>query len=232
MKVADLTASRVEGIPAEVARIAMQDEGESFPMVLVEGQPALSGRLPTAEEISRFVREGRREQNSIIRQADSAVEFATEKRIHISLDVKNVADSLPFYRILLGQNPTKVRPDPDNPDYAKFEVVEPPLNLALNLDPSGENHGAHGHYGIQVKNSATVEESKVRLKKAGFKVTEETETACCYAVQTKIWVADPDGNRWEIFVVTEAEADEGCGPDCICWQDMERSFVQLFRPQT
>jgi hypothetical protein len=24
---------------------------------------------------------------------------------------------------------------------------------------------------------------------------------CCYALQDKVWVEDPDGNSWEIFVV-------------------------------
>ena len=32
-----------------------------------------------------------------------------------------------FYRTLFGQGPTKTRPR-----YAKFEVAEPPVNLALN----------------------------------------------------------------------------------------------------
>jgi hypothetical protein len=29
------------------------------------------------------------------------------------------------------------------------------------------------------------------------------QTSCCYAVQDKTWVADPDGNEWEAFVVLE-----------------------------
>ena len=31
-------------------------------------------------------------------------------------------------------------------------------------------------------------------------MTEEN-TACCYALQDKVWVEDPDGNSWEVFVV-------------------------------
>jgi hypothetical protein len=29
------------------------------------------------------------------------------------------------------------------------------------------------------------------------------ETNCCYALQNKTWVSDPDGNEWEAFVVLE-----------------------------
>jgi hypothetical protein len=36
-------------------------------------------------------------------------------------------------------------------------------------------------------------------------------------VQDKAWVVDPDGNHWEVFVVTNNEAEEGCGLSCICY---------------
>ena len=28
-------------------------------------------------------------------------------------------------------------------------------------------------------------------------------TDCCYARQDKAWVRDPDGNEWEVFVVSK-----------------------------
>jgi hypothetical protein len=33
-------------------------------------------------------------------------------------------------------------------------------------------------------------------------------TTCCYAVQDKTWVNDPDGNAWEAFVVLEDQLPE------------------------
>jgi ABC-type phosphate transport system substrate-binding protein len=33
-----------------------------------------------------------------------------------------------------------------------------------------------------------------------FQATQ-AKTDCCYALQDKVWVTDPDGNQWEIFVV-------------------------------
>lgn len=39
------------------------------------------------------------------------------------------------------------------------------------------------------------------------------DTNCCYAIQDKIWVSDPDGNEWEVFVVNEDNLEEStnCG---------------------
>jgi len=34
------------------------------------------------------------------------------------------------------------------------------------------------------------------------------KTDCCYALQDKTWVEDPDGNRWEVFVVLENNANK------------------------
>ena len=132
--------------------------------------------------------------------------------------MRDIEASLPFYMVLFGARPVKRRDD-----YVKFELDEPRVNLTLNQHD--DLHASSGHYGIQVKTSTAVQEATARLRDAGFAITEEEETACCYAVQSKIWVVDPDGNRWEVFLVTEAEADEGCGPDCVCYQDLERSFV-------
>src|SRR5262249_58606210 len=97
--------------------------------------------------------------------------------------------------------------------------------MNMTVSQRAEPRPSSGHSGIQVKTRTAVREGTARLRSAGFAITEEEETACCYAVQSKVWVIDPDGNRWEVFVVTQAEADDGCGPDCVCYQDLERSFV-------
>ena len=44
-----------------------------------------------------------------------------------------------------------------------------------------------------------------RFKAASLATFEEQDTDCCYALQDKVWVSDPDGNRWEIFVVKVAD---------------------------
>src|SRR5690606_42089400 len=38
-------------------------------------------------------------------------------------------------------------------------------------------------------------------------------TACCYAVQDKVWVQDSDGNSWDVFFVKGEAATMGAGGD-------------------
>jgi catechol-2,3-dioxygenase len=61
--------------------------------------------------------------------------------------------------------------------------------------------GALSHLGVQVESSDDVKAAISRFKEAGLALFEEKDTNCCYALQDKVWVTDPDGNGWEIFVV-------------------------------
>jgi len=130
---------------------------------------------------------------------ESAVQFETESRIHMGLAIKNLEQSVAFYTTLFGQGPTKTRPR-----YAKFEVAEPPVNLALNEvgGSTGPNNPV-AHFGIQVKSTAAVGDVADRLKATGLEIAVEDNVTCCYAVQNKVWVTDPDGNKWEIYVVLD-----------------------------
>lgn len=151
---------------------------------------------------------------------ESAVEFATASRIHIALAVHNLERSMAFYRVLFGQEPTKTRPR-----YAKFEVAEPPVNLALNEvpEPVTPNHGV-AHFGVQVKTTQAVHTIAARLHSAGLSTVAEDHVTCCYAVQNKIWATDPDGNRWEIYVLLD---DDGAyyhaGEATTCCPEMPES---------
>jgi len=131
----------------------------------------------------------------------SAIEFATETRVHVAIKVSNLDRSLPFYTTLFGQEPAKVRPG-----YAKFEVANPPVNFTLNETPGMTAGGTLSHMGIQVKNTEEVLAAKTRFQVAGLATFDEENVTCCYAVQDKVWVHDPDGTEWEVFVVLEADA--------------------------
>ena len=121
-------------------------------------------------------------------------------RPHLALTVSDVDRAVPFYEALLGVAPSKVRPG-----YAKFEVAEPPLNFTLNAGEAAAS-GAFNHAGIQVESTDDVLAARLRLQRAGLATFDEMETTCCYAKQDKIWVHDPDGNPWEVFV-THGDAD-------------------------
>lgn len=113
---------------------------------------------------------------------------------HLSLNVSDVEASTAFYEKAFGVAPTKRRPG-----YAKFDLTEPSLNLTMQeTPPTGVNAS---HFGIQVRSSADVEAAEAAFKTAGLSTFSEEKTTCCYAVQDKVWIADPDGNQWEVFVV-------------------------------
>jgi catechol 2,3-dioxygenase-like lactoylglutathione lyase family enzyme len=129
---------------------------------------------------------------------------------HISLNVQNVNASIEFYKKMLGIEPLKVRTG-----YAKFDVQNPPLNLALNEAPVKEG-GALSHLGLQVSSTEDVLALRERWQAEGLTTRDEMNTTCCYAVQDKAWVADPDGNGWEAFVVLEDQLPETAEATSCC----------------
>ena len=42
---------------------------------------------------------------------------------------------------------------------------------------------------------------------------------CCYAVQDKVWAADPDGNKWEVYVVLDDDAARHPSTQSTCCAD-------------
>lgn len=115
-------------------------------------------------------------------------------KAHVSLNVSNIDASVAFYEKAFGVEATKRRPG-----YAKFDLQSPSLNLTMQEAPrTGVNVS---HFGFQVASSEDVAQAWTRFKQAGLKTLTEDNTECCYALQDKVWVEDPDGNAWEVFVV-------------------------------
>ncbi|HEX4446109.1 MAG TPA: ArsI/CadI family heavy metal resistance metalloenzyme [Polyangiaceae bacterium] len=115
-------------------------------------------------------------------------------KAHVSLNVSNIDASVSFYEKLFRVGPSKRRPG-----YAKFDLAEPSLNLTMQEAPrTGVNAS---HFGMQVASTEDVAAAWTRFKEVGLKTLTEENTECCYALQDKVWVEDPDGNSWEVFVV-------------------------------
>lgn len=123
-------------------------------------------------------------------------------KAHLALNVKNVERSTEFYKKMLGIEPSKERKG-----YAKFNVENPPLNLTLN-EVAFKERGALSHLGIQVTSTNDVLLMRENWMKSGLVTRDEMQTNCCYALQDKAWVHDPDGNEWEVFVVLEDNLTE------------------------
>ncbi len=126
-------------------------------------------------------------------------------RPHLALTVTDVERSIVFYEALFGTEPEKRRFG-----YAKFSVPEPALNFTLTQGQRSEL-GALNHAGIQVGTIDDVLAAKERLVAAGLAAFDEMDTTCCYARQDKIWVRDPDGTPWEVFVTHEDTDAQGSG---------------------
>ena len=138
--------------------------------------------------------------------------FPGTARIHVGLAVRDVAQSTRFYRILFGEAPVKERPG-----YAKFEPQDPSVNLSLNQVPEPDSElSLASHFGVQVKSSEAVDEATARFREAGLGTTVEKSSVCCYARQDKVWIVDPDGNRWEIFVVLDPDVSHQKDDDIEC----------------
>lgn len=123
-------------------------------------------------------------------------------KAHLALNVRNVSESIEFYKKLLGIEPSKVRSG-----YAKFDAQNPPLNLTLNQAAFRER-GALSHLGIQVSSTDEVVAMRQKWVAAGLVTRDEMQTNCCYAIQDKTWTQDPDGNEWEVFVVLQDHLPE------------------------
>ncbi len=123
-------------------------------------------------------------------------------KVHIALNVNNLQESLTFYRALWGTEPVKLRTG-----YAKFDIAEPAVNLTLNENPV-KGLGALNHLGIQVESSEAVLAMRDRLQERGLLTKDEMQTNCCYAFQDKIWLTDPNGYQWEVFVVLQDQLPE------------------------
>jgi catechol 2,3-dioxygenase-like lactoylglutathione lyase family enzyme len=144
-----------------------------------------------------------------------ATATVTALKAHLAINVKNLQRSIEFYRKMLGIEPSKVRQG-----YAKFDMKNPPLNFSLNETPFDER-GALSHMGIQVSSTQDVLAVRDRWISEGLITRDEMNTVCCYAVQDKTWVQDPDGNEWEVFVVLQDNLPERqaapascCSPGC------------------
>lgn len=131
-------------------------------------------------------------------------------KAHLAINVRSVDKSIGFYQRMLGIEPSKVRPG-----YAKFDVQDPPLNLTLNQN-AFDGPGALSHLGIQVESTEDVLAMKKSWEVAGLVPREEMQTTCCYALQDKVWVSDPDGNEWEVFTVIQDNLAEPKSDDAAC----------------
>ena len=140
-------------------------------------------------------------------------------RVHLNLGVSDLDKSVAFYRTLLNMEPVK-----HYTDYALFVGEDPGIELALDLDPQTKVD-RDMHFGLAVTAAEAVDDAISRLKAAGYPIDIETDETCCYARQTKVWTSDPNGRRWETYVVHEDTEERNDAGSCCGEVQYERASV-------
>ena len=113
------------------------------------------------------------------------------QRLHLHINVEDLERSVGFYTTLFG-----VEPSVRKPDYAKWMLEDPRVNLAIS--ERGLKPGI-AHAGIQAETAEELAVIASRLKAAGESTFDQQATSCCYAKSDKSWVVDPSGLQWETF---------------------------------
>lgn len=136
-------------------------------------------------------------------------------RVQLALNVSDLDEAVAFYSTLFGVGPAKRRPG-----YANFAVADPPLKLVLVETEDARGSGVVGalnHLGVEVGSTAEVTAATDRLRTEGLATEVQDGTTCCFAVQDKVWVSDPDGAPWEVYtVLADAPAESGFAGDGTC----------------
>ncbi len=138
-------------------------------------------------------------------------------RVQLALNVSDMEEAVAFYSKLFGTDPAKRRPG-----YANFAISDPALKLVLFESPGAGTR--LNHLGVEVESADEVQAAQRRLAAEGLATASEDQVSCCYALQDKVWVDDPDGAPWEVYtVLADAEiaggdlrAVEVCGPGAGC----------------
>jgi catechol 2,3-dioxygenase-like lactoylglutathione lyase family enzyme len=136
-------------------------------------------------------------------------------RVQLALNVSDLDAAVEFYSAFFDSAPAK-----RHPGYANFAIEDPPLKLVLieQRDERGAGvPGALNHLGVEVRTTDEVAQASARLSAEDLATQEQSGTTCCFAVQDKVWVDDPDGTPWEVYtVLADAPAESGITGDGSC----------------
>jgi catechol 2,3-dioxygenase-like lactoylglutathione lyase family enzyme len=129
-------------------------------------------------------------------------------RVQLALNVTDIDSAVEFYSKLFGAEPAKRQPG-----YANFAIADPPLKLVLverGKERGSGVEGALNHLGVEVATPGEVVAAAERLRGEGLSTEVQDQITCCFAVQDKVWVEDPNSTPWEVYaVLSDAPAESG-----------------------
>lgn len=124
-------------------------------------------------------------------------------RVQLALNVDDIDAAVDFYGKLFDAQPHKRRDG-----YANFAISDPPLKLVLIENPGA---GGLNHLGVEVATTEQVGQAADRFALEQMDTLTEQGVDCCYAVQDKVWVTSPEGERWEVYTVLDEAGTVGAG---------------------
>ena len=129
-------------------------------------------------------------------------------KAHLAINVKDVSNSIEFYKKMFGIEPSKGRTG-----YAKFDVQTPPLNFTLNQVPF-DGAGALSHLGVQVGSSADVVAMKSFWEEQGLIASEWGQT---------------ENNRRAKFYSLTRKGRTAAQAEVNGWYRLSRAITQVLR---
>ncbi len=121
-------------------------------------------------------------------------------KLHISLKVADLDQSIQFYSTLFAKSPDIVRED-----YAKWDVDDPCVNFVVE---SGRDETGFDHLGIQAENQQQLDDLMIRIRESNRPQLDLETTTCCYAKSDKAWVRGTANERWEAFLTHSHDSKE------------------------
>jgi hypothetical protein len=118
------------------------------------------------------------------------------KRFHVHISVDDLDANVRFYSTMFGTPPIVLKPD-----YAKWMMDDPRVNLAISK--RGLKPGVD-HLGVQVESETELSTLRKQVSAAEIAMLDQPNTTCCYARSDKYWITDPQGVAWETFHTLES----------------------------
>src|SRR5262249_4006784 len=86
---------------------------------------------------------------------------------------------------------------------ARFQSMHAGLELTLSQSSQARPEKTLNHLGFRMPDQPTLVTLQRQLEEAGIATQRQEGVECCYALQTKFWVTDPDLHLWELYILHE-----------------------------
>lgn len=118
--------------------------------------------------------------------------------LNVQLAVKDMTASVEFYTRLFGTPPDLIEVD-----RAVFIKADPDVRITVKQRGPGERTVVAG-VSLQMESKDFIFTERPRLESIGM-MTEHGRPGCIYTNPDRLFVRDPDGNRWDFFRRPELE---------------------------